>query len=79
MYDLNAFSGMGGIYGSTLEEKVWFALRGAGFSEIATAGAMGNIEAESGFTAGAVEGGSGIGIGICQWSFGRRTKLQYQI
>lgn len=33
--------------GSTIEEKVWNALRGAGYSEIATAGAMGNIYAES--------------------------------
>lgn len=75
-YDFSAFSGMSGIYGGTLEEKVWFALRGAGYSEIATAGVMGNIEAESGFNAGTIEAGSGIGIGICQWSFGRRTQLE---
>lgn len=40
------------------------------------AGVMGNIQAESGFRPGAVEGGSGIGFGIVQWSFGRRTALE---
>lgn len=70
------FQSVGGIYGGTLQEKVWFALRSAGFSEYATAGVMGNIEAESSFNAGTVEQGSGIGIGICQWSYGRRTQLE---
>lgn len=37
---------------------------------------MGNIYAESGFNAGAIEGGSGIGFGLCQWSYGRRTQLE---
>lgn len=65
-----------GIYGGTVEEKVWFALRDAGFSEYAAAGAMGNIYAESGFDPAVIEGGSGIGFGLCQWSFGRRTQLE---
>lgn len=39
----------GSIYGSSVEEKVWFALIDAGFSEYAAAGAMGNIWKESGF------------------------------
>ena len=65
-----------GIYGNTPQEKVWFALRGAGFSEYAVAGAMGNIEAESHFRQDAIEGGSGIGFGLCQWSYGRRTQLE---
>lgn len=65
-----------GIYGNTPQEKVWFALRGAGFSEYAVAGAMGNIEAESHFRQDAIEGGTGIGFGLCQWSYGRRTQLE---
>lgn len=74
---LNAnFSSVGGIHGNTIQEKVWYALRTAGYSEYATAGVMGNIEAESGFNAGVIEGGSGIGAGLCQWSFGRRTQLE---
>lgn len=66
-----------GIYGNTPQEKVWFALRGAGFSEYAVAGAMGNIDYESGgFKTDAIEKGSGIGFGLCQWSYGRRTQLE---
>ena len=60
-----------GIYGETIEEKVWFALREQGYSEYTTAGAMGNIYAESGFNNNAVEGGYDEyngGIGICQWT-----------
>ena len=66
-----------GIYGNTPQEKVWFALRGAGFSEYAVAGAMGNIDYESGgFKTDAIEKGSGVGFGLCQWSYGRRTQLE---
>ena len=70
------FNNVSGLVGNSLEEKVWWALINVGYSKEATAGVMGNIYAESGFNAGAVEGGSGIGFGLCQWSFGRRTKLE---
>ncbi len=66
----------GTLQGDTIEEQVWIALRNAGFSEIATAGAMGNIEAESNFQASSVEVGSQEGIGLCQWSFDRRDGLE---
>ena len=66
----------GGIYGNTIQEKVWFAVLGAGYSKEAAAGVLGNIEAESGFNADLIEHGSGIGFGLCQWSFGRRTQLE---
>ena len=65
-----------GLYGGTVEEKVWWAVINAGYSKEAAAGVMGNIYAESGFNAGSIEGGSGIGIGLCQWSYGRRTQLE---
>ncbi len=71
-----AFYGVGGLVGSTPEEKVWWALRDAGYSKEAAAGAMGNIYAESGFDPAVIEGGNGIGFGLCQWSFGRRTQLE---
>ena len=71
-----SFYGVTGLVGSTPEEKVWWALRDAGYSKEAAAGAMGNIYAESGFSASVIEGGSGIGFGLCQWSFGRRTQLE---
>lgn len=70
------FSNVSGIYGNSIQEKVWFAVLGAGYSKEAAAGVMGNIEAESGFNADVIEGGSGIGGGLCQWSFGRRTQLE---
>ena len=37
------------LYGNSIEEKVWFALRNAGISEIAAAGVMGNLYAEGVF------------------------------
>lgn len=81
--DLSIFSdldfttiGRTSVYGSTAEEKVWFTLREAGFSEYAVAGVMGNIYAESGFDPAIIEGGNGIGFGLCQWSYGRRTQLE---
>ena len=65
------------IYGSSIEDKVWFTLKSAGYSDEAVAGAMGNIKWESGgFNPSAIEGGSGIGFGLCQWSYGRRTALE---
>lgn len=37
---------------------------------------MGNITGESGWDVTCIEQGSGIGFGLCQWSFGRRTLLE---
>lgn len=78
IYEDNKFTSVGsGIYGGTIQEKVWWALIDAGFDPISVAGAMGNIHYESGgFSASAIEGGTGIGIGLAQWSFGRRTALE---
>ena len=64
------------IAGGNVQEKVWNALRSAGFSEYATAGVMGNIQAESGFNPGVEEQSNGVGFGLCQWSYGRRTQLE---
>ena len=79
VFDPHNFTSVSGIYGNTTEEKVWFALRAAGYSEIATAAVMGNINNESGFNPAAIEGGNGIGLGLCQWSFGRRDSLEAYI
>ena len=66
-----------GTYGSdTVEYKVWNSLRAAGYNEIATAAAMGNIKHESGFNASAIEKGSGAGFGLIQWTGGRRTAFE---
>lgn len=75
-YAPSAFNTSTGIYGGTIQEKVWFALRDLGYSEISVAGAMGNIHWESGgFNPSLIEGGSGEGIGLIQWSFGRKEGL----
>ena len=49
-YNIGNFQSNGGnYYGSSFEEKVWWALIDAGYSKEATAGAMGNFQQESGF------------------------------
>ena len=75
-YSLSAFSQTSGLYGATIQEKVWWAVIDAGYSKEAAAGVLGNIEAESGFDPDVIEGGTGIGFGLCQWSYGRRTQLE---
>ena len=69
-------SGPLSITGSDAEEKVWNALKSAGYSDVAIAAAMGNIYGESSFNSGTIEAGSGVGFGLCQWSYGRRTALE---
>ena len=68
----------GGIYSGTIQEKVWFALKDLGYSDIAVAGAMGNIHYESrSFDPSRVEKGyteKTGGIGICQWTNNNRGK-----
>lgn len=79
IYEPSDFISIGGlgIYGNSIQEKVWFALKNLGYTDEQVAGAMGNIDYESGgFSASAVEGGSGAGIGLIQWSFGRRAQLE---
>lgn len=69
-------SGPANYSGSDNEEIVWNFLRSKGLSEICAAAAMGNIQAESGFNPGIEEYGSGIGFGLAQWSYGRRTQVE---
>ena len=59
-----------------MQEQTWKFLRGKGLPEKAVAAVMGNIEAESSFDPKLVEKANGIGFGLCQWSFGRRTQLE---
>jgi len=56
-----------GVYGDTIQEKVWWALKDAGFNDSQVAGVMGNIQQESSFNPNAI---SGV-VGLCQW------KLEY--
>lgn len=66
----------GVIAGSEITEQVWNYLRSAGVPAIQVAGIMGNMQAESGFNPNVIEYGNGIGFGLCQWSYGRRTALE---
>lgn len=73
---LRKFVGRGTYGPDTIQYKVWNALRNAGYNEIATAAAMGNIQAESAFNPSAIEKGNGVGFGLIQWSYSRRTALE---
>lgn len=65
------------LKGETNAEKVWNYFIERGLSPVAAAGALGNIEQESGFNPWIVETGNGnAGFGIIQWSYERRTKLE---
>ncbi len=75
-FEPQTFSDVEGIYGNTIEEKVWFSLRAAGYSEIATAAVMGNIESESEFDTNKIEVANGAGYGLCQWTGDRRTAFE---
>lgn len=64
------------LIGNSNEARVWNYLKRAGFTNDQVGGVMGNIQAESRFEPAVVEGGTGIGFGIVQWSYGRRTALE---
>ena len=76
IYGQTMFDSVAAVYGNSIQEKVWFGLIDLGYSEIAVAGAMGNVHYESGsFDPTRVEGGyddSTGGIGICQWTNDKR-------
>jgi len=59
-----------------IQQTVWNYLKGKGLNEKAIAGIMGNISQESSWNPTEIESGSGIGFGLCQWSFTRRTQLE---
>ena len=76
--------------GSTVEEKIWNGLRSLGVSEAVTAGIMGNMYYESALNPARHETSKknkywpmalnsrkeiSYGLGLIQWSFGRRIKL----
>ena len=73
---LSKFSASGKYGEDTIQYKVWTQLRAEGYSEIATAAAMGNIQHESGFNPSAIESGTGKGFGLIQWTGGRRTAIE---
>jgi cell wall-associated NlpC family hydrolase len=59
-----------------IQDYVWQWLIAKGLNEKATAGIMGNISQESSWDDQEIEAGIGIGFGLCQWSYTRRTQLE---
>lgn len=57
------------------ERIVWNYMKACGFTDVQAAAMMGNIWRESRFESGALEG-NGVGLGICQWSWTRRTEYE---
>ena len=60
----------------TTEEIVWDYLIGSGYSQIQTAAIIGNLYQESGLNSSRVEMKTKEGIGLAQWSFGRKQQLK---
>lgn len=75
MFNPGSFSTIDGIYGSSIEDKFWYALKRMGYTAEAIAGAMGNVYCESSFRPTALNSSSGA-YGLAQWMGGRRTALQ---
>ena len=82
--------GIATVSGTTAKEKVWSGLRSLGVTEEVTAGIMGNMAYESAFNPARHEGAKyrkywpidlgsrtdiSYGLGLIQWSYGRRTKV----
>ena len=65
------------LVGNNLQEQVWNFLIDHGLTKVQAAGIMGNISAECGWRADAVETGNNIGYGLIQWSFGRRSQMEH--
>lgn len=64
------------LTGSTNQQKAWNYFIARGLTPVATAGAMGNIQQESGFQAAVQEHSGGGGLGLIQWTGSRRTNLE---
>ena len=59
--------GRGTLPGADNAEKCWNFFRSHGFSEIAAAGILGNLQAESSMDPTRLQNGKGPAAGICQW------------
>ena len=87
--EVSTIGGTAVISGSTSEEKIWSGLKSMGRSDEITAGIMGNMQGESGFSPARYEDShrdvwesgfdwehdpsSGYGVGLIQWSGSRRV------
>lgn len=72
----SASKGTSALTKSPMLENIFQLLLNSGMNAVQVAAVMGNIEGESSFNSASVEGGNGIGYGLVQWSFERRTALE---
>ncbi|MBD5480405.1 MAG: DUF4280 domain-containing protein [Lachnospiraceae bacterium] len=69
----------------SVKERLWVDMIEHGYSEMAAAGILGNICVESaGYNVGKLQGSltepkSGLGMGLCQWSFAARQQGLYDM
>ncbi len=59
-----------------IQQYVYDFLYDKGLPHISICALMGNITAESSWNPDVIEYDNGIGFGLCQWSFSRRTQLE---
>lgn len=59
-----------------IQQYVYDFLYDKGLPHKTIVAVMGNISAESEWDANLIEVGSGVGFGLCQWSYTRRTQLE---
>lgn len=59
-----------------IQQYVYDFLYDKGLPHISICALMGNVTGESGWNVDAIESGTGIGFGLCQWSFSRREQLE---
>lgn len=59
-----------------LQQRFWDFCKSKGMNEKAISGAMGNISAECSWNLNLIEVGNGVGFGLFQWSYTRRTQLE---
>ena len=59
-----------------IQQFVYNFLYDKGLPHISICALMGNITAESKWNPDAIETGSGVGFGLCQWSYERRDQLE---
>lgn len=64
------------LTGADNAAKAWNYFTARGLTPVAAAGAIGNIKAESSFSASVKEASGGGGLGIIQWTGSRRTNLE---
>ena len=61
---------------SEIQQYVYDFLTDKGLPHVSICAVMGNITGESSWNVDAIENGSEIGFGLCQWSFSRREQLE---